>query len=241
MSSLRPDWSRFIGMGIVMLVTFSSLPIPTVARQGDVSSPAKEESISPHEIALTFDSFERGRTPPFLSTALTGGGGPVSWVIQEDPTASSRSKVLAQTSADQTDYRFPLCVYDTFTAKDVEVSVKFKAVSGTVDQAAGLVVRFKDKDNYYVVRANALEDNVRLYKVVAGGRKQLAGANVKVSHGDWHSLTLTVKGKQIEVRFDGKVLFLAQDESFKGAGKVGLWTKSDAVTYFDDLRIRPLQ
>lgn len=149
--------------------------------------------------------------------------------------------MLAQASADQTDYRFPVCVYDKFTAKDVEVSVKFKAVSGAVDQAAGLVARFKDKDNYYVVRANALEDNVRLYKVVGGSRKQLAEANVNVPHGDWHSLTLTIKRRHMEVRFDGKVLFLAQDETFKEGGKMGLWTKADSATYFDDLRMRPLK
>lgn len=241
MRTYRPDRSRFIVMGIVTLVILSGFPISTMARPGDISSSLVEEEISPHEIILTFDSFERGRTPTGFSTTLTGRGALVSWEVREDPTAPSGGNVVAQTSTDRTDYRFPICVYDKFTAKDVEVSVKFKAVSGTVDQAAGLVARFKDKDNYYVVRANALEDNVRLYKVVAGGRKQLAGANVKVSYGDWHSLTLTVKGKHMEVRFDGKVLFQAQDESFKEVGQVGLWTKADSVTYFDDLRIRPLQ
>lgn len=241
MRSNRHDWSRFIVMGIVTLVTFSGFPIPTIAQQGDIPPPTKEELLPPHEITLTFDSFERGRVPPGFSTALTGDGGPVSWVIQEDPTAPSGGTVLAQASADQTDYRFPVCVYNKFTAKDVEVSVKFKTVSGTVDQAAGLVARFKDKDNYYVVRANVLEDNVRLYKVVGGSRKQLAGANVNVPHGEWHSLTLAIKGRHMEVRFDGTLLLKADDRTFEEAGKVGLWTKADSVTYFDDLRVRPLQ
>jgi len=158
-------------------------------------------------------------------------------VIQEDPTAPSGGKVLAQTSTDKTDYRFPLCVYDKFTAKDVEVSVKFKAVSGKVDQAAGLVARFRDKDNYYITRANALESNVRLYKVVGGSRKQFAGKQMNVSSGEWHTLKLAVKGKHFAVSFDDKLLFEADDDTFTEAGKVGLWTKADSVTYFDDLKI----
>src|SRR5262245_24068352 len=188
-------------------------------------------------ITLNFDNSEVGQAPADFSTALTGGGGLVSWVIQEDPTAPSGGKVLAQTSTDKTDYRFPLCVYDKFTAKDVEVSVKFKAVSGKVDQAAGLVARFRDKDNYYITRANALESNVRLYKVVGGSRKQFAGVKAKVSSGEWHTLKLEVKGKHFEVSFDDKLLFEADDDTFKDAGKVGLWTKADSVTYFDDLKI----
>lgn len=238
---MRSDWWRVLLMGLVLLLIACSVPNATTAQLRSGTQSTTEESMSLHEITLTFDSFEIGRVPPGFSTALTGGGGPVSWVIQEDPTAPSGSTVLAQTRADQTDYRFPVCVYDKFTAKDVEVSVKFKAVSGTVDQAAGRVARFKDKDNYYVVRANALEDNVRLYKVVAGSRKQLAGANVNVSHGEWHTLTLALKGRHIEVRFDGKLLLRADDETFGEAGKVGLWTKADSITYFDDLRMRPLK
>ena len=145
--------------------------------------------------------------------------------------------MLVQTSTDTTDYRFPLCIYDTLTAKDVTLSVRFKAVSGKVDQAAGLVARFRDKDNYYIVRANALEDNVRLYKVVGGSRKQFAGTKTKVSSSEWHALKLAVKGKHFQVFFDDKLLFEADDDTFKDAGKVGLWTKADSVTYFDDLKI----
>ena len=189
------------------------------------------------QTVLDFDTAEVGKPPPDFSTALTGGGGPVTWVVKEEPSAPSDGKVLAQTSAGTTDYRFPLCVYDPFTAKDVEVSVKFKAVAGKVDQAAGLMVRFRDKDNYYITRANALEDNVRLYKVVGGSRKQFAGAKAKVSSGEWHTLKLAVKGNHFRISFDDKLLFEADDDTFKEAGKVGLWTKADSVTYFDDLTI----
>jgi len=202
-----------------------------------LASTAFAETKSTSETTLDFDKFETGKTPAGFSTALTGGGGSVFWLIQEDPTAPSGGKVLAQTSTDKTDYRFPLCIYDKFTAKDVEVSVKFKAVSGKVDQAAGLVARFQDKDNYYITRANALENNVRLYKVVGGSRKQFAGKKMNVSSGEWHTLKLEVKGKRFAVSFDDKLLFEADDDTFTEAGKVGLWTKADSVTYFDDLKI----
>ena len=111
--------------------------------------------------------------PPGFSTALTGGGGPVAWVVQEDPLKQGAGKVLVQTSADSTSYRFPLCVADSFSAKDVNLSVRFAPISGKVDRAAGLVWRYRDADNYYVVRANALEGNVVLYKVEGGKRTDL--------------------------------------------------------------------
>jgi hypothetical protein len=184
-----------------------------------------------------FESFEVGKLPKGFSTALTGGGGAVKWIVQEDPKAASGKKVLAQTSTDDTDMRFPLCVYDDVTAKDVDVSVKFKAIEGKVDRAAGLAVRLKDKDNYYVTRSNALEDNVRFYKVERGERKQLAGANKKVTPGEWHTLRLVAKGAHFEVSFDGEKLIEHDDETFKESGKVALWTKADSVTSFDDLVI----
>lgn len=199
--------------------------------------PALAETKATAQVVVDFDSVEVGKLPVDFSTALTGGGGPVSWVAKEESSAPSGRKVLAQTSTDSTDYRFPLCVYDKITAKDVEVSVKFKAVSGKIDQAAGLVARFQDKDNYYITRANALEDNVRLYKVLGGSRKQFAGTKAKVSSGEWHDLKLVVKGQHFQVLFDDKLLFEANDETFKEAGKAGLWTKADSVTYFDNLKI----
>jgi len=189
-------------------------------------------------ITLDFNASVVSTLPPGFSSAVTGGGGPASWMVVEDFTAPSGGKALAQTSTDKTSFRFPLCVYGRFTAPDVTVSVSFKPVSGTVDQAAGLVARYRDKDNYYVVRANALENNVRLYKVERGNRKQFAGANVKVASGEWQTLALEVKGTHFRVLFKDALLFEADDATFKNAGKVGLWTKADSVTYFDDLRVK---
>jgi hypothetical protein len=188
-------------------------------------------------VTLDFETAEVGRLPAGFSPALTGRGDPGAWRILDDPTAPSGGKVLAQTSTAKTSYRFPLCVYDQLTATDVTVSVRFKAVTGTVDQAAGLVARFKDKDNYYIVRANALEHNVRLYKVERGDRKQFAGVDVKVPSGRWQRLTLDVKGTHFKVLLNDTLLFEADDTTFRDAGKVGLWTKADSVSYFDDLTI----
>jgi hypothetical protein len=188
------------------------------------------------EKVIGFSDFDVGQTPPGFTVALTGDGGPVSWIVKEDSTAPSGKRVLAQASSDTTDYRFPICVYDGVSAKDVEVSVQFKSVSGTVDEAGGLIVRYKDKDNYYVTRANALEDNVRLYKVVGGRRSEITGISTKVSPAQWHELKLTAKGAHFIVAFGDK-WFEADDSTFQDAGKVGLWTKADSVTYFDNLKI----
>jgi hypothetical protein len=189
-------------------------------------------------ITLDFDATTVGELPAGFSTAVTGGGGPAVWRVVEDASAPSGGKVLAQTSTDKTSSRFPLCIYEELTAADVEVSVRFKPVSGTVDQAAGLVARYRDKGNYYIVRANALEHNVRLYKVERGNRTQFAGVNVKVPAKTWQALTLEVNGTHFRVLLNDTLLFEADDRTFRDAGKVGLWTKADSVTYFDDLTVK---
>jgi hypothetical protein len=189
------------------------------------------------ETLLHFDTAAVETPSADCVAGLTGGGGPGTWVITADPTAPSGGQVLAQTSTDPTASRFPLCIYEQLTAVDVVVAVRFKAVAGRVDQAAGLVARLQDQEHYYITRANALEHNVRLYKVVRGKRTQFASADVQVTSGRWHSLKLVVQGPQFQVFFDDKRLLTAKDETIKAAGKVGLWTKADSVTYFDDLSI----
>ena len=198
---------------------------------------AEEKSVT-----LDFEKDEAGKPPKDFTIALTGGGPPPEFVVTAESGAPSGKQVLAQKNADSTDYRFPLCIYDKFSAADVAVSVRFKAVDGKVDRAGGVVLRLKDKDNYYIARANALEDNVRLYHVVEGKRVQFAGFNAKVSSGEWHTLRLEAIGKHFKVFFDGdKPLFEADDETFKEAGKVGVWTKADSVTLFDDLKAERLE
>jgi hypothetical protein len=189
----------------------------------------------------TFEDAPTGEPPPGFSFALTGRGGPVRWVVLEDLSAPAGAKVLAETSGDRTSDRFPLAILEGFEARDVAVSVRFKPVSGTVDQAAGLVVRLRDPRNYYIARANALENNVRLYRVVDGRRTQFAGVDVPVPRDRWQSLGLRVQGDRLSVSLEGRELFAATDRTFRDAGWVGLWTKADSLTHFDNLEIQALQ
>ncbi len=190
--------------------------------------------------ARDLSGMEAGPLPPeFLTTWRTGHGALGDWRVVADATVSS-GKAIEQSSADGTDYRFPLAVYLKLPARDVEASVRFKAIAGKGDRAGGLAVRLTDADNYYVVRANALEDNVNFYRVVRGRRQQIEGASVKVSSGEWHSLALEARGTTFRVGYDGKLLFTAKDTTFADLGKVALWTKADSVTRFDQLQVRPL-
>ena len=165
--------------------------------------------------------------------------------MKKDEASPDRGNVLAQTDADRTSYRFPLAVYNDVTAKDVDLSVRFRPVSGRGDQGAGLVWRYQDANNYYVVRANALEGNVVLYKVEKGKRIDLPlkgsgrtyGKKADVPKDKWSVLGLTARGNTFTVSLSGQGLYEVDDTTFAGAGKVGLWTKADSVIYFDDLTI----
>jgi hypothetical protein len=204
-------------------------------------------AFSAQNLTVDFSSDKTGQPPSGFSTALTGRGQPGKWVVMKDNASPDRGNVLAQTDADATDYRFPVCVYDGLTAKDADISVRFKPVSGRIDQGAGIVWRYKDKDNYYIVRANALEGNVVLYKVQSGKRTDLPlkglgrtyGMKEKVLSKQWGILRVLVKGNVFEVYHDGKKLYEVEDDTFKDAGKVGVWTKADSVIYFDDLQVKP--
>ena len=188
-------------------------------------------------VVYNFDADAAGKTPAHFAFARTGQGAEGTWVVKEDLTAPSKPNVLAQVSTDTTDYRFPLAILQEGSFQDVAVSVKFKAVAGKVDRAGGIVFRYQAPNNYYIVRANALEDNYRLYRVVAGRRQQFAGANLRVTSNQWHTLRVEVAGSQIKCYYDGELKITASDETFKGPGKVGLWTKADSVTHFDDFEV----
>ena len=195
---------------------------------------------------VNFDKAAPGAAPPGWTVAMTHAGGAPRWEIVKDASAPSQPNVFAQVSKDATGGRFPLAVYEKASVKDGTLSVKFKTVSGGVDQAAGLVWRYKDPDNYYIVRANALEDNVVLYKVENGQRISLApkgapsktyGVKHRVPQQTWSTLGVTFQGGVFTISFDGQELFTVEDSTFTASGKVGLWTKADSVTYFDDFRI----
>lgn len=210
------------------LITLAALAAVAAA----IPTPASAQTIG-------FGDTSVGALPKDFATALTGQGQPGRWEVVED-TGAAGGRALAQLSPDGTDYRFPLAIHQGNAPADVEVTTRFKSVSGKVDQAAGLAVRLVDHNNYYVARANALEDNVRFYRMVKGRRQELAGANLKVASGQWHTLTLRARGNRFAVSFDGKPLFTHTDATFAGAGKVALWTKADSVMRFERLEIKPL-
>ena len=188
---------------------------------------------------IAIEKMDIGKLPPEFEFARTGQGGAGEWVVIGDPSASG-GRAIEQSSTERTDYRFPLAIYTPLSVKNGDVVVRFKSVAGKVDQAAGVVMRLIDADNYYVVRANALEDNVRFYRMVKGKREQLEGANIKVAANVWHTLGLKAEGENFTVTYDGKQLFTATDSTFADAGKFALWTKADSITRFDRIEIKTL-
>ena len=197
---------------------------------------------------LHFDPCGSGELPPKWTIAMTHTGGAPRWALVSDPSAPTPPCALAQLSTDPTAGRFPLAIWGGGEFRDGEVKVAFKPVSGSVDQAAGVIWRYRDRNNYYIVRANALENNVVLYKVLDGVRASIApkglasrayGVKHPVFAGRWATLRATFEGNLFTVFLDGKQLFQAEDSSLRLPGKTGLWTKADSVTYFDDFEAKP--
>jgi hypothetical protein len=194
-----------------------------------------------------FDPCGSGELPPKWTVAMTHTGSGAKWRLVSDPSAPSPPCAFAQLSTDPTAGRFPLAVWGGAEFRDGEVKVAFKPVSGSVDRAAGVIWRYRDPNNYYIVRANALENNIVLYKVVDGVRVSIApkglpsrayGVKHPVTAGKWATLRATFEGKLFTVFLDGQELFQAEDQSLRLPGKTGLWTKADSVTYFDDFEAK---
>ena len=179
--------------------------------------------------AANFDSDAVGAPPAGWTCGSTGGGAP-RWLIAADPGAPSKPNVLMQTGSGT----FPWCVRDGTAFADGFVEVKFKPVSGRNDRAGGVVWRWKDGDQYYVARANALENNVSLYYVERGSRKTLKYVDAPVALGVWHTLRVEFVGPRITVSLNGKRAIELDDSHIAGPGAVGVWTKADSVTAFDD-------
>ena len=188
--------------------------------------------------AVSFESTRNGATPEGWTATLTGKGDP-KWTVESDETAPSKLKVLKQSGR----ATYPLLLKNDTNIKDGFIEVKFKAIAGSQDRAAGVVWRAKDANNYYVVRANALEDNFVLYKTVNGvrsaldivGRKGGYGVEVAVPANTWHSLRVDFEGNRFRASFNDNQLFEVEDSTFTDAGMVGLWTKADSVTLFDQM------
>jgi hypothetical protein len=181
---------------------------------------------------MTMIDFERDPIgkPPAGWTATKTGSGNATWTIEQDGTAPGRPHVLKQSGV----ATYPVCFKDDTNLEDGFVEVKFKSIAGKEDQAGGVVWRLKDANNYYVARANALEDNVTIYDTVNGRRTERKRASVKVAPNQWHTLRVDFQGSHFTVTLDSKKALEWDDQTFKDSGKVGVWTKADSVTVFDE-------
>ena len=177
----------------------------------------------------TFDTTKPGELPTKWLAGVTGKG-QAKWAVEADATAPSKPNVLKQSG----EGTYPWCVNTNVSVKDGFVEVKFKPISGKEDQAGGLIWRWQDGDNYYIARANALEDNVTIYHTIKGKRTEKKRINVKVASNQWHTLRVDFAGNHFTVTFDGKKAIEWDDSTFKEPGAVGVWTKADSVTLFDD-------
>jgi hypothetical protein len=178
---------------------------------------------------VNFDNLKTAAPPPGWMATKTGTG-EAKWTIEKDDTAPSRPNVLKQSGQ----ATYPICLKEDTSLKDGFVEVKFKPISGKEDQAGGLIWRAKDSNNYYVARANALEDNVTIYHTINGRRTEKKRAKMKVASNQWHALRVDFDGTHFAVTLDGNKALDWDDSTFKDAGKFGVWTKADSVTLFDD-------
>ena len=178
---------------------------------------------------VNFDNFSTGAAPAGWTATKTGTG-QEKWTVEKDDTAPSKPNVLKQSGQ----ATFPICLKDDTNLQDGFVEVKFKPISGNEDQAGGLIWRAKDAKNYYIARANALEDNVTIYHTINGRRTEKKRVNIKVASNQWHTFRVDFQGNHFTVTYDGKKALEWEDSTFQDTGKVGVWTKADSVTLFDD-------
>jgi hypothetical protein len=192
-------------------------------------------------LTLRFGKDDLDKVPAGWKADKTGKGEGSVWKVVADKTAPSKTGYALAQTAEGPGSLFNLCVAQDTKYKDVEVSVAFKAITGKKDQGGGIVWRYQDANNYYIARMNPLEDNFRVYKVTEGKRSaEFEDKEVKVPVNEWHTMKIKMEGNHIQCFLDGKKYLDVKDDSIKEAGKVGLWTKADAQTYFDDLQITDL-
>ena len=211
---------ELVGLAIAVTVFLAGC----VSGQADAKYRAQDESTPSQPQQWAFDTDPDGELPA-EAVAFSG-----DWAVRPEADAPSQPNALCQTATAE----FPALSLGEAIYADVVLSTRFKPISGRTDQAAGLIFRVQDKDNYYIVRANALEGNVNLYKYAGGRRSGLKDGSAKVVAGQWQDLRVEVTGKQFRGFLDGQQVVEASDDTYQ-AGKVGLWTKADSVTCFDDV------
>jgi hypothetical protein len=192
---------------------------------------------TPKTRVFTFENDAVGASPADFEFARTGRGAEGTWAVELE-RGGGNNHVLLQSSADRTDYRFPIAVVKNESLRDVTLTVRARPLEGEVDQGFGLVWRYRDVNNYYVTRCNADEDNCTIYHVINGSRRAFQNHTVKVATRVWHTVKVEARGNHFVVWFDGQKVLDARDDTFQ-SGRVGLWTKADSVIEFDDFTIAP--
>jgi hypothetical protein len=208
-----------------------------VAILGDVASGQQgaADRITTGAAKTNFDHFTVDQLPSAVRPSLTGEGTQGRWAVIADPSAPSKPNVLAQLSTDPTSKRYLLAVVGRSSILNGQAAVRIKTVSGVQDQGAGLAFRITNERNYYVIRANSIERNFRLYKFIDGVRTAIGGVDLSMNPGEWHEIAASFNGSRIRCFYDGRQLLDVSDDALAVAGAVGVWTKADSVTYFDDL------
>jgi hypothetical protein len=232
-------------LSLLLVAALSAACNRSIEPTSDAPAPPLPASAAVHD----FESDSPGTVPSGFAPVLAGQGSPGRWAVRQSPDENGPDRnVVAQTGDDDTSNRFPLLIHGGFRARDVDLSVDLRTVSGDEDASGGLVFRYRDKDTFYVVRANALEDNVVAYKMEGGqrdnigvkGRGDAYGVKVDVPQGRWNTLRVIARGSTFEIFLNARKLFEVEDSTLSGPGQVGLWTKADAVTEFDNLRVQSL-
>lgn len=213
---------------VISVLLLSSLCLQQVM----AGEPAKDV------VVLGFEDVPVDQLPEGWKVTATNQKGPLAtWKVIEDKTAPSGKKVLAMLSPNHdSEVTFNICWTDYVLFRDGEIEISFKAIKGEQDQGGGPIWRYQDQNNYYIARANPLENNFRVYKVVNGDRTQLSSANVEIVSGKWHTIKIINIGDKIQLFYNGEFYLEVQDSTFK-QGRIGLWTKADAVTAFDDIKL----
>ena len=221
-------------MAVLVLVIAGAAPFGC---GGSERKPGAASGAKP--LSWQFDDLAAGTIPGGWIVEATRSEGPLAtWRISKDPTAPSGDRVLALTRPNHTSGNtFNLCWTNAVSFLDGEIEVRFKAVRGKVDQGGGVIWRVQDKDNYYIARFNPLENNFRLYSVRGGVRRKLADARVALPAGEWQTLKIVQRGNRFAGYLNGQRLIEGTDDTFPNPGGVGLWTKADAVTFFDDFSV----
>ena len=221
-------------IAVITLIACANTSLPDGK---ETSKPPSAEYISTGDTTINFESYEVDKLPNGFTQTATGKPQTLNWRIKSD----DGNKVAAQLAKNGGEY-FNLLVLDKPTYQNFTMSVKIKAVAGDEDRGGGLVWRYIDNKNYYIARCNPLEKNFRFYRVVNGNRKQLKSVNTDIgTSGEWFKMTIEMNGNKISCSLNGNKMIEATDDTFTKAGRVGLWSKADAQSYFDDLMIDPVK